>query len=45
MKKRSPLNRLLETLNDILDGILQFACLACQAVPWLHAALSRPFLR
>jgi hypothetical protein len=40
MNKWSPLNRLLEVLNDVLDEILDFACLACQAVPWLHAALS-----
>jgi hypothetical protein len=41
MKKWNPLNRLLEALNAGLDEFLRFACLACQAVPWLHAALSR----
>ena len=35
MKKWSPLNRLLAVLNAVLDELLQFACLACQAVPWL----------
>ncbi len=41
MNRWHPLNRLLEALNAVLDEILQFACLACQAVPWLHGAVSR----
>lgn len=35
MNKWNPLSRLLAVLNDVLDEILQFACLARQAVPWL----------
>ena len=34
MNKWNPLNRLLAVLNTVLDEFLQFACLACQAVPW-----------
>ena len=41
MNRWNPLSRMLEVMNDLLDQFLQFACLACQAVPWLHGALSR----
>ena len=41
MNSWNPLSRILAVSNDLLDEFLQFACLACQAVPLLHGALSR----